>query len=295
MEYELFKRLVTQRIKEYLPPVFHDYTPMVREVNKVNETEEAFCLLPPGDTVNVAIPTLYFDELYDEFAEDEDLEATLKMAAGIFLNWSGVELPELVDFHIKDHMDRIVSNLINTERNKELLKKVPHMDYYGMSVIYRVIAAMGENGISSAIVTNEMLEGTGLGLEDLKQVAGPNTRAMFPFKLYEGTSDDMYVVTNEECYFGAMSMFYREEMQNLARRIGGDFFIMPTSVHEFFAVSVETTDPEDLIRMLAAGNEEITPPSEQLSNSIYRYLAKEGVIVRVISYSKTKIALGELE
>lgn len=287
MDYGLFKELVPRRIMEFMPPIFHDFEPTVRPVNKVNEQKDAFCLMPPKGNPNMAVPTLYLDELYEKFAEEEDLDAVLEMAAEVFIDWSGVEMPELADFTLEKHTDRIVANLINTEMNRELLNMVPHVDFKGMSAIYRLIHTMDEQGINSAIITNDMMEGAHLTPEELQEHARHNTRRMFPFKLYDGMDDGVYVVTNEPGYFGATVMLYREEMQKLARRMGGDFFIMPTSVHEFFAIPMEGADPEELIQMLADGNDSITRPAEWLSTAIYRYVAEENQIVRVVSYAKS--------
>ena len=128
MEYDLFKTLVTERIKEYMPQVFRTYKVDVRPVRKVNQKKDAFCLIPPGPTKNLAIPTLYLDDLYLDFMEDEDLDRVLQQAAGVFITWSGYEVPELCEIRLEDHRDHIIANLISRRRNQELLETIRRFD-----------------------------------------------------------------------------------------------------------------------------------------------------------------------
>ena len=279
MDYELFKKLMCSRIKEYMPPVFQDYQPHVRQVTKVNQTKDAFCMIPPEKKSFVAIPTLYMDELYEDFARDEDLERVIILAAEVFVRWSGVEIPNVSDFSLKDSPDCIIANLINAELNEELLEKVPHTGFLDMAVIYRLVHSVTEEGVNSAIITGDMLENSDMTVRDLHRLAMENTPRMFPSRLYEGSGHGVFIMTNDPGVCGATTMLYEQDMQRLAETIGGDFFIMPTSMHEFFAIATELTDAADLAKMLAEGNEQITRPQDQLSSRIYRYAASEGKIV----------------
>lgn len=275
MDYQLFKQLVPQRIKEFLPPVFHSYEVSVRQVPKVNCVKDAICLIPPERKTNIALPTLYLDDLYEEFARDEDLDVILAMAAEVFLRWSGMELPDLATFRLEDHTDRIIANLVNTRLNQALADKVPHTEFLDMTVIYRLVHSLNEDGINSAIITNEMLESSGLTGEDLHTYAIENTPRLFPARLIDTMGSGICVMTNEAGVCGATTMLYPQELQRLAQRIGGDYFIVPTSIHEFFAVPSGQTDPCHLARVLAEGNGTITSQEDMLSGMIYQYLAKE--------------------
>ncbi len=278
MDYALFKTLIPQRIKEFLPPVFHSYEPRVNTVMKVNGPKDAFCLIPPERDPEVAIPTLYLDDLYLEFQEDEDLDGILELIARIMVTWSGTRMPGLAEFDVQGHTDRIVANLVNAGMNQELKENVPHTDFLDMTVIYRLVHSVTEDGINSAIITNDMIDGTGLDAKEIHRLAMENTPRLFPAKLIEGSDKEVCVMTNESGLCGATTMLYSDDMQRLAEHMGGDYFIMPTSIHEFFAVSADKTDPYNLFLMLAEGNHTITRPEELLSYAIYRYRAKEGKI-----------------
>lgn len=281
MEYELFKQLVTGRIKEYMPPVFDGYQVDVRRVTKVNETKDAFYIRPPVPNPKVAIPTLYLDDLYEDFSADEDLERILQTAASVFIRWSGIEAPEIAGFCMKEHTDCIAANLINTQMNQALLEKVPHTEFLDMSVIYRLVHSANERGVNSAIITTEMMRDAELSVQELHQLAMENTARLFPVHIITGNEEDVCVMTNELGICGATTMLYEEDMQKLAQAFDGDFYIMPTSIHEFFAVRTGVADANHLAQMLEEGNRTITRPEEQLSSKIYLYRAAEGKIQMV--------------
>ena len=279
MEYELFRKLVVRRIKEFLPPMYQDFVPELNLVPKVNEIKDAFCMKPPGDRINMAIPTLYLDDIYIDFAQDQDLDRILARMAQVIVSYSGIEVPELASFRLEDHTDLITANLISRAKNEMLLDRVPFTPFLDMAVIYRIVHSAGDDGIHSAIITNDMLESTELTTEDLHEFALRNTPRIFPPRILDGSEEGVFILTNHNFLFGATAMLFDGEMRRLSGLVGGDFYIMPTSLHEFFAISTELADPEDLKMMLAEGNRQITAPVDRLSTGIYHYLSSEGRII----------------
>lgn len=284
MEYELFKSLVQKRIMEYMPPLYRDYVPTVRRVHKVNGHRDAFCLTPPEQGEQVAVPTIYIDDMYAMFGECEDLDRVLREAAGIFMTWTGVDISPLAEMKLEDHTDSIAAFLISRELNEELLETVPHTDFLNLSLIYRLVIRDDRDEIHSMLITNSLMEEMGMTTEELHEIAMANTPNIFPLKIIDGESRSPVIMTNDIGYSGATVMLYPEAMRGMAKRMDGDFFILPTSLHEFFAICVEDADPEDLVRLLEAGNDSITSREEQLSSMIYRYIAATGEIVKVAGY-----------
>ena len=288
MDYELFKTVVKERIKDYMPPVFRNYRVESKPVIKVNQTKDSFCLLPPEQNRNLAIPTLYLDDLYEDFMGDEDLDRVLQMAADVFIAWSGYEVPELSGFRLEDHKDQILANLISRRKNGKLLETVPHADLMDMAVIYRLVTSINEYGINSCIITNDMMQDAGLTPEEIHGLALENTPRMLEARIYEGDEEGVFVVTNQAGVCGAAVMLDDEQLQKVAQKTEGDFYILPSSIHEFFAVAVEVIKPEELLQMLLAGNRGITPLQDQLSQCIYRYSEKDHRLSTVASYEKKR-------
>ena len=61
-------------------------------------------------------------------------------------------------------------------------------------------------------------------------------------------------------------MLYEENLHKLAEQIGTDLYLLPSSIHETIAVSVEMGAPEYLAQMV----HDVTL-DERLSNNVYHY------------------------
>ena len=106
MNYEIFKEVVKEKFRDYLPEKYRDMELVSGTVNKINVTLDAISLQGKGD-MKVS-PTLYIDSLYKEYEQTEDLEATLKSAAeGMVKNIE--QMPEIntdIDRrHAKNHIE----------------------------------------------------------------------------------------------------------------------------------------------------------------------------------------------
>ena len=82
----------------------------------------------------------------------------------------------------------------------------------------------------------------------------------------------MYVLTNEDKLNGAAALFYPEVQEQIAEQMGGDYFVLPSSVHE---VLIVPDNGESDYRELRAAVNEINgtqvPPDEVLTGEVYSY------------------------
>lgn len=290
LNYEQFKEEIIESIKDYMPDEYKDYKINFHEVQKVNVKMEGISM--SGNDI-VASPTIYFEELYDEYKENEDLDYAIQNAANLMI--SGFKnIPEI---NYSEMENRIVMELINTKQNKELLKNVPSRKFNDLSIIYRWIVDMGstESGIASAIITNEFAEKIEMDEETLYQAAYKNTERMFPAVIMplekmialviEGNGIDldfesmndvtynetMWVITNNENYNGAATMLYEDKIHTLSEKMGTDLYILPSSIHEVIAVSTDFLNPKELSELVKAVNSKEVLPEDILSDSVYHY------------------------
>ena len=284
MNYELFKKIAGQRILEFMPEEFAEWRVDIHPVNKVNGVQDGFCVAPPVHDSMLALPTLYLEDLYEDFILDEDMDRVLTEAASVFVRYSGRRSPQLAALRLEEHVDSIVFNLVGASLNRHMLDEIPHREFLDMAIIYRVVTSTDECGLNTAIITNDLMKTAGLTEEDLYQHSMQNTGRLFPIRILDQFDDRFMVITNQFGAYGASVMLYEEEMRKLSDRFGGDFYILPSSVHEFFAVAAAGSDPVDLSRMLADGNRNITPPREQLSTIIYRYVREHQQVIRYLGY-----------
>lgn len=106
-----------------------------------------------------------------------------------------------------------------------------------------------------------------------------------------GHDDDfpIYALTNESMCFGAGMLFIDSILRKVVERIGCDFYILPSSVHELLFVPVDNFDEDDdteeienrLLRVVWEVNHSQVEPNERLSNHIY-YVDSKSLEFRTI-------------
>lgn len=81
----------------------------------------------------------------------------------------------------------------------------------------------------------------------------------------------MLVVTNLSKSYGAAAMACKSVLWEVRERLGGDFYILPSSVHEVIAVPCTCgNDVDALVAMVQAINQKEVAPEERLSDHVYR-------------------------
>lgn len=187
--------------------------------------------------------------------------------------------------------------LINTEKNAEFLKDVPHREFLDLSLIYCVEIPCPDNqGVGSVQVREEHMKLWGVAEQELYRQVMENMaidRASIiniaemladmrglPFGKPPEEGFSMYVLTNQCKCNGAVQMLNKKALEEAAGLFGSDFFILPSSVHETILVSVEESEdtPGDLARMVHEVNETVLSEGEFLSSHVYRYCAVTGQI-----------------
>ena len=277
MDYNLFKTVAAERIKLSLPREYQSYEVKLSTVRKINEEKDVLNLMPPENSGTVLLPNIYLDDMYELLQECDDLEEVLDHMADIIVNFTGMKMPGLdslenLDFASK--LDCLTMNLINTEMNLEMLENVPHMDFLDLSIVYRFIICEEGDGFGTILLTNELMEllpdGLDTSLEEIHRRAYENTLRMFPVKITEPFTN-FFMMSNEKFVGGAATIVCSEGTDMLAKKIGDDFYILPASIHEVYAVAAKNHDIRELLCILEEGNRMCIDSREMLSTSIYHY------------------------
>ncbi|SFR77483.1 DUF5688 family protein [Anaeromicropila populeti] len=293
MNYETFKAIVADRIKDFLPEQYGDYEIRIQSVRKVNQKLDSLSLVPP-EGKRAAVPSLYLNELYEEYLTGGDLnKVLLHTAETIEKGFQQAKTMGLGEMDLRKPEEHLVMMLVNTEQNKQLLKEVPNQPYQDLSIIYRWVVNSTLEGMSSFIVTNQLMEQLELSQKQIQQMAVENTKRMFPptvrtmeevivgmiaeegmpeelEQVMSNEDSSMYVISNAQGINGAVSMLYEETLHKVAEKIGGDIYILPSSTHEVLAVPAGG-DPNELAEMVRGINQTQVAIEEQLSNQVYYY------------------------
>ena len=150
----------------------------------------------------------------------------------------------------------------------------------------------------SILIRNSHMENWGVSTEDLMRDSLENAPKILPgtcrdiFSMMEkmcpdktGTfSDDMkdlglYVISNERLTLGAAVMLYPGMMEKVSEMLGGNLYIIPSSIHELIAVSDKTEAHSEYLKdMIRLVNRTQLPPQDVLSDSLYFFDREKGKI-----------------
>lgn len=187
--------------------------------------------------------------------------------------------------------------VINAEKNGELLRQVPHRLWHDLAVIYRYVVLADDN-IGSIIVKKNMLP-AGLDEEMLYAAAYVNTKERFPFVVkplmeivsqmdeeeleQECCEAPMLMLSNSCGINGASVLLYPGVLKTAAAKAGcKKLFLLPSSLHEIIAVPYEEGREEQLLSMVYCINRTQLEPRDFLSDSIYSFDA-ETLEIRMFS------------
>lgn len=302
LNYEEFKEKIKDDIKDYMDEKYKDCGVVIRKVNKTNREVDGLNFYDiPG--LKNATPTIYVNNLYEEYERTGNYEEVVRMAAetmerGIKSFNDEIKAELLDTSRLKDN---VFFTLINAEQNREILKTVPHREFEDLAIVYRWNLGNDSLGTYTNLVDNDLAKKEGLTENDLYNAANKNTKELFPIlvknmneviseiifgesgideemqkefsEVMQETPDEncMYVITNESKLFGAASMLYEEPIHELAEQVGGDLYILPSSVHEVIAVPADFGSPEELAEMVYEINMEQVDINDRLSNQVYHY------------------------
>lgn len=253
-------------------------------------------IVKQGETV---VPRLYVDGIVDRVKDGfMTVEDAAKKVFEMYQNSETSEIEMDVEKWIdrKFILDHVEYQLVNAERNAERLKDIPGKKIADLVAIYRVVIGLDEDGMMSYVLTKTILDRSGISFEELDEAAKKNTeksgfsvRTMSEVmcelmgvnvgqEIEEPDGPQMYILTNARKLHGANIMLYKEYLEIAAEKMNGDFYIIPSSIHELIAVPVSAQGLEQLREMVKEANDNQLTPEEILGYEVYRYNRETGEV-----------------
>lgn len=259
------------------------------------------------DGINVS-PTIYLNNYFDEYVNGE---VTLSdVVRDVMDTYSRNRIKErlnmqyLLDYEqVKQH---IIYKLINTERNRELLEDVPHVEYLDLSIVFQCMITHKEFGTASILIHNAHQKMWDVSVDALYQAARENTQKLMPYVIkpinevmcevmksqnpeqfdhdayMAGLSDciPMFMISNKNRMDGAACMLYHNLFRDFSEKIGSSFFVIPSSIHELLLLPDENADDSGIIKsMIREINDTQLLYEEILSYSLYFFDRARGEVI----------------
>ena len=246
-------------------------------VTKNNGTRRTGILFKQEDS-NLA-PTIYLEEFYQKYLKGQQVPDLADSICSIYQEIrvkKTCDCQNLFDFnHVKEH---IVYKLIRRDANEELLKQIPYEPFLDLAVVYYIQIDNTRFGSAAIQIRNEHLRYWRVEKEEIRRLAEKNTPRIYPVQIRQIVRF-MYVATNEQCSLGAAVMRYPDFREKVRGMIRGDFYILPSSIHEVILVpTLENSDYQELSEMVQEVNDTQLQDDEILSTHAYYYSRKENEI-----------------
>ena len=248
-------------------------------VTKNNGTRRTGILFKQEDS-NLA-PTIYLEEFYQKYLKGQQVPDLADSICSIYQEIrvkKTCDCQNLFDFnHVKEH---IVYKLIRRDANEELLKQIPYEPFLDLAVVYYIQIDNTRFGSAAIQIRNEHLRYWRVEKEEIRRLAEKNTPRIYPVQIRQIVRF-MYVATNEQCSLGAAVMRYPDFRERVRGMIRGDFYILPSSIHEVILVPESFgLEPERMQEMVKEINQTGVAPEEVLSDSVYYF---DGEEIRIVA------------
>lgn len=303
MNYEEFKEQLTEDLKQNLyerTGIEHDIS--VHSVQKLqNESYEALSVRPENSPIAVSLDVQSLFAAYESGRSfDEVRDRAVSTVSEGLSSQPQINLGDLTDYDVMK--EKLAIQVVATERNAEMLANIPHKEMEDMSLVCRFVVETGEAGMGSILVNNSMLENFGITNDQLFDDAMKYAPDLRPseiksmadmlaeimgidvseldeqFGAAPNAEVPMYVASTQDRTNGAGIIAYPGFLDMAAEKIGGDFFLLPSSVHEVIIVPDNgKADFRALEAMVQEVNATQVEPKDQLSDHVYHYDSKDKV------------------
>lgn len=292
------KELIIKELVKTVKEIAGDgYLVTFREVKKNNGTDlHALIVRMPNDVIS---PVVYVDKFVEEIARNS--MTVIEAAQKVFDTYNKCK-NEKLEIDVKKFIDKdyilqhVEYQLVNAEKNKEMLKKIPGKKVIDLVAVYRIVVNSGEGITESYILDSKQLEMIGINIDELDKAAMKNTqKSEFLIRTIDQVISEMmgmdeeltgviahepkmFVLTNKRKIYGANILLCKEELAGLADKIQDDFYILPSSIHELIAIPVKDVEVEPLKKMVKEVNDNEVEIEEILGYEVYKYNRETGKI-----------------
>lgn len=254
-----------------------------------NNGRERTGLTISDNSVNI-FPTIYLEEFYQQYQSGYSLD---EITESIIHVYHEVKFEHMWDVNaIKDFSlikSKITFKLIHAKKNEILLQSLPHVPYMDLAIVFYVLFDVDDTGIATIPINNDLAALWDTNSDELYHIAKANTPKLLTASLKPMRvvieellgnecenvvlkEDIMFVLTNQLRNFGAACLLYDGILQQIAGKLGENYYILPSSIHEMIIVpESKSPDRRELLEMITEINETHVGPEEILSDNVYYY------------------------
>lgn len=294
MEYKKFVCMVEEKLNLKLEGGMKASKYSVVKNNGMEKTG----MILESDEYNIA-PAIYLEEFFEQYQKGMSIDRIVNEILEFYEKVKVEEDYDVSQLSLYENVKKKAAfKLVNTEKNQQMLKEVPHIPLLDLSIVFYILVDVDEKGSATIQIRNEHIENWNVNVEQLYKDAKLNVKCLIPARLMcmqhvieklcdisKGEEKDllkakfppenkefMYILTNSIHQFGAAVLAYPNILEMASRIIGEDFYLLPSSIHEVILIpKSKSPDLKDLNEMINEVNETQVQEEEVLSDHAYYY------------------------
>lgn len=284
MTYEEFKDALVEKVNVRLEG--SSIKAELKAVTKTNNViKQGLVFIESGSN---ASPVIYLDGAYLWYQESNDMNAVVTRAMQLLDERLEIDVNSIVSTW-EEAKDCISIRVLNYEWNKEKLKGIPHKRLLDLAIVPVLTIDLKEDGSGTTFVNEYFLQNWGIDVETLWGAANDwLENEEFEYKGIMELLKDMvgeidesmeakfrlYFLGNHTRAYGAVAILRSDILEKFAEEVGGNFYIIPSSIHELLLLPDRDIDGKadaEIKEMIESVNEEQVSCEERLSYNLYYY------------------------
>ncbi|MDD3279535.1 MAG: DUF5688 family protein [Lachnospiraceae bacterium] len=278
-------------IKEFLETKFEtkiNITPVETRKNNNTLCRGLSFQVPCSNTAT----SIYLEDAYRDYKNGISIPDICKNLYPVY------KIPSLQNanidplFNLENVKNQIVYKIINYEQNKDLLKRIPHIPFLDLAIVFYLLLEINNKSVASMPIKNRHLAIWGIDLDTLYSCAKENTPKLLPASIQPisdviGKIDEelatqnidlgMLILSNTYNNLGAGCILYDNILKQLSCQFGESLYVIPSSTHECIILPKSKVENGAYLKyMICSINEKVVDPDEVLADHPYYYdLQKE--------------------
>lgn len=303
MDYETFRQEMKKLVEEGLRGK-GEYSLSWNTMHKNNVTKKGLMISEEGSLVSLSV---YFDQSYQEYLGGRPLSDISReiIEFQVEKGYPDIPMQELKDFGKMKEKLRV--RLVGKEQNEAYLEEGPYKPHpMGAEILY-VELERNREGTMGLHVTHQVVQEWNVPVQEIFETALENSQNKESARFQSLTAvtasilgmespeegpfnkGEIYVLSNQSRDHGAAALLYPGVLEEIHRKMEGDFYILPSSVHEVLILSKEMGfAPAELKKMVMEVNRDQVIPEERLGNDVYEFKSDTGTL------QKCKVAEKEM-
>lgn len=250
---------------------FPEYKVETVQVNKTNGGYKAYVVRRDM----CASPLFNIDWMYERVVKKGEemnvvIDQILNAGKGTVLDMAA---NDLLDYgKVKD---RLSIRIVNADWNRDMLGDIPWRPFENLAIICYVDI----DDEICARVTNKMLGAYNISEDELFETAIKNSsqrKNLFISPLGGllgmGGGTGLHVLSTEKMAYGASAIAFPGALEKAAEYVGGNIFVLPSSVHEVLFLKDDGCMGADALLSIVKGvNSDEVAEDERLADNVYYY------------------------